>query len=497
MSKAVADAAPHRVAYWFATQGDLEVYWKNVYAAWGAAQRAVPWRSLSPYETPLFPVFSGQVLDREFSEKEFGSRSVEGVVFGFREEVVASRVAVALRGVQLPQTLAVTCPAPSPSDSRLSFPLTEFLCPNTVVRMTRDNVDQRPGFDPVVGLHVAVPENEDEEHALEMAAGQPEFLPAFLIRMLERTRDPAPSAPGRADERTSARYFEPMPPITQTLLEALIASGGDKGASHPVFFINELRRFPGDPDEVTEAWSELLAARYIAEPVKFRDGMNVIDPAGKYFYVTARGLRWRADGYPPPAQDSPAVDRASGAGYVAGVPPLRKYQVFVSATFDDLQEERQEVFNAVMTARHIPVGMEVFTAAHDRGWGLIKHLIDTSDYYVVVVAGRYGSVDPDTGISWTEREYLYARDERKIKVLPFVRHGSHITSDKMDSGPEAPSLKAKLDAFVKLLQGNHHRHLWKEKADLGGAVAQALRNQIEDDTRDGCLPPGWIRSPSV
>lgn len=509
MSKAVTDAAPHRAAYWFATPGDLDVYWRNVYAAWHAAVRAVPWASLSPYETPLFPVFSGHVSDREFSEKEFGSRSVEGVLFGFREEAVATRVAVALRRVQLPQTLAVTCPAPSPDDRRISFPLTELLCPNTVIRMNRDNADQRPGFDPTVGLHVAVPEDQDEEHALEMAAGQPEFLPAFLIRILERTRGPAPSpsterahvsgspGTGRADGRGRPGYLAIMTPVARKLLEALVASGGDKGASHPVFFINELRRFPGDPDEVTEAWNELLAARYVAEPVKFRDGVNVIDPAGKYFYVTKAGLAWLADGDPHPVQDSPAVDRTRGASYVGGVQPLRKFQIFVSATFDDLQEERQEVFNAVMTARHIPVGMEVFTAAHDRGWGLIKHLIDTSDYYVVVVGGRYGSVDPETGMSWTEREYLYALHERKIKVLPFVRHSRHITSDKMDTGPDAPRLKAKLDAFVKLLQDRHLRRIWKEKADLGGAVAQALQNQIDDDRREGALPPGWIRGDAL
>ena len=37
-------------------------------------------------------------------------------------------------------------------------------------------------------------------------------------------------------------------------------------------------------------------------------------------------------------------------------------------------------------------------------------MIDECDYYVVILAGRYGSVDAD-GISFTEKEYRYALDQ--------------------------------------------------------------------------------------
>jgi hypothetical protein len=174
------------------------------------------------------------------------------------------------------------------------------------------------------------------------------------------------------------------------------------------------------------------------------------------------------------------------------MPPIRKYQVFVSATFVDLEEERQHVFHAVMTARQIPVGMEHFTAADDRGWKVIQRVIDTSDYYVVVVAGRYGSIDPSHGMSWTEREYRYARD-KGIKVLAFIRKDSRITADMMDTEPDKAAKQARLADFKAALRSSHLCPEWESGEDLARRVSDALRNQIQDDEADGVAPPGWVR----
>lgn len=89
----------------------------------------------------------------------------------------------------------------------------------------------------------------------------------------------------------------------------------------------------------------------------------------------------------------------------------KRYQVFVSSTFLDLQEERQEVMQALLELDCIPSGMELFPAANEDQWSLIKKVIDDCDYYIVVLAGRYGSVGPD-GYSYTEMEYRYATVNR-------------------------------------------------------------------------------------
>jgi hypothetical protein len=69
-----------------------------------------------------------------------------------------------------------------------------------------------------------------------------------------------------------------------------------------------------------------------------------------------------------------------------------RYQTFVSSTFLDLQEERTEVMQALLLLDAIPAGMELFPAANEDQWTLIKKvIIDDCDYDIVIVAGRYGS----------------------------------------------------------------------------------------------------------
>ena len=168
-------------------------------------------------------------------------------------------------------------------------------------------------------------------------------------------------------------------------------------------------------------------------------------------------------------------------------PPRPKYQVFISSTFRDLQAEREAVTWAIMKARHIPAGMEAFPATDDRGWKLIQREIDVTDYYILILAGRYGSVDSELGMSWTEREYDYAVSQG-IKVLAFIRSDDAITKDKTD-----PEHAEHLHAFISKVRGAHLCKDWSEKEDLVTKVTQALHNQIQDDQDEEDPPPGWWR----
>lgn len=91
----------------------------------------------------------------------------------------------------------------------------------------------------------------------------------------------------------------------------------------------------------------------------------------------------------------------------------KKLQVFISSTFIDLKEERQAAVSAILKAGHIPAGMELFKAADKSQWEIIKRWIDESDVYMLILGGRYGSIDAKTGISYTELEYDYAVQTNK------------------------------------------------------------------------------------
>ena len=75
----------------------------------------------------------------------------------------------------------------------------------------------------------------------------------------------------------------------------------------------------------------------------------------------------------------------------------KKYSVFVSSTYEDLKDERQEVVNALLQMDCFPIGMEFFNASDQTQWEMIKTLIDECDYYVLIIAGRYGTVEPTSG----------------------------------------------------------------------------------------------------
>ena len=58
---------------------------------------------------------------------------------------------------------------------------------------------------------------------------------------------------------------------------------------------------------------------------------------------------------------------------------LKKYQVFVSSTRDDLVDERKSVSQALLESNCIPAGMELFPASNRTSWEIIKNAIDDSD----------------------------------------------------------------------------------------------------------------------
>ena len=86
----------------------------------------------------------------------------------------------------------------------------------------------------------------------------------------------------------------------------------------------------------------------------------------------------------------------------------KKLQIFISSTYTDLVEERQAAVSAILKAGHIPAGMELFTSGDESQMDTIKRWIDESDVFMLILGGRYGSIEPNSSLSYTELEYDYA-----------------------------------------------------------------------------------------
>jgi predicted transcriptional regulator len=141
---------------------------------------------------------------------------------------------------------------------------------------------------------------------------------------------------------------------------------------------------------------------------------------------------------------------------------IKKYSVFVSSTYQDLVDERKEVIQALLELDCIPIGMELFPATDDDQWTLIKELIDECDYYILIVGGRYGSLNKE-GISFTQMEYEYAL-KIGIPVISFLHKSpDKITIGKTDKDSEK---EHKLQDFKKIASEKLVK-FWSSPEELG------------------------------
>ena len=85
----------------------------------------------------------------------------------------------------------------------------------------------------------------------------------------------------------------------------------------------------------------------------------------------------------------------------------KKFQIFISSTYLDLVDERQAAVQAILKLGHIPAGMELFKAGASQ-WQTITRWIDESDIYLLILGGRYGTLNKIEDKSYTQLEYEYA-----------------------------------------------------------------------------------------
>lgn len=166
----------------------------------------------------------------------------------------------------------------------------------------------------------------------------------------------------------------------------------------------------------------------------------------------------------------------------------KRYQIFISSTFTDLQEERRAVQDAVISMGDFPVQMESFPATDETQMDFIKPLIEQSDYYVLIIGGRYGTID-DGGLSFTHQEFRYAV-EKEVPVLVMI-HGKpeNIASGKTEKTDEG---RKKLKEFIGEAQHKRIRKDWETLGDLKLAVREAL-----DHAKRAKPRTGWVRGDTI
>lgn len=170
----------------------------------------------------------------------------------------------------------------------------------------------------------------------------------------------------------------------------------------------------------------------------------------------------------------------------------KKFQIFISSTYEDLKSARKKVQDAILSMYHFPVGMELFGAADEEQWEIIQETIDSSDYYILIIGYRYGSIipyGPDAGISYTEKEFRYAK-EKGIPILVFIMNDDVLV--KQNQIEHDQEKIEKLKVFKESVKNGRTVDWWSTEDELASKVTASLYKAFGRKKR-----PGWIRGDSI
>ena len=172
---------------------------------------------------------------------------------------------------------------------------------------------------------------------------------------------------------------------------------------------------------------------------------------------------------------------------------IRKFSIFISSTYEDLKKERQALLGVALENNFIPVGMEQFHAAPTSQWNIITKMIDECDFYLLVIGGRYGSIEEETGISYTEKEYNYAKT-KGMPVLVLIKESSAITESEKDTGDDKYEKMKRLDEFRERVKNDRNTvDFFTDINSLKYVTSPTFRNAINYAGDDA----GWVRYQDV
>jgi hypothetical protein len=173
----------------------------------------------------------------------------------------------------------------------------------------------------------------------------------------------------------------------------------------------------------------------------------------------------------------------------------KKYHIFVSSTTDDLKNERQALCRIIFEMGHIPVCMDSVDITEKTGWRIIKNNIAASDYFVSLVAHRYGLLPEGLGgkTGSTEIEYAQALKARVPVLALIIADKARWKAAKKDMEPKAA---AALSDFKERLR-SHPFIEWLTMQDLKQGAREMLSREMALNPADGWVPGSEQAAPET
>ena len=123
------------------------------------------------------------------------------------------------------------------------------------------------------------------------------------------------------------------------------------------------------------------------------------------------------------------------------------YRIFISSTFVDMIPYREAIASAIRNCDAIAYGMERFVPAPIRPLDRCYEEIENSQIFILLLGHRYGDIDTEAGKSFTELEYLHAR-ELGLPILAFL-----LDTDKIGTPEKFRESDDKFQALQRCTKG--------------------------------------------
>lgn len=140
-----------------------------------------------------------------------------------------------------------------------------------------------------------------------------------------------------------------------------------------------------------------------------------------------------------------------------------KRTVFISSTYEDLIPQRKKIWELLADYDVNIRGMERFGARKETPLETCLAEVEQSDIYIGIISFRSGSIEKNTGKSYTQLEYEKALDlKREIFIYVVDEKNSKISPQFIDFGEKYE----KLQSFKSILKDRHTIDTFVDENDL-------------------------------
>lgn len=156
--------------------------------------------------------------------------------------------------------------------------------------------------------------------------------------------------------------------------------------------------------------------------------------------------------------------------------------VFISSTYDDLNQYRRAIWDLLEKFQVNVRGMEQFGARKEAPLATCLSEVEQSDIYLGVIAFRLGSVDAQSGKSFTQIEYERAYELEKEILIYLVDEQNALFAIRYIDQDEK---RQKLEALKGLLRERHTVESFSTVDDLKEKLNRDLKRLLTEKGHAG------------